>query len=171
MSYSLTERLAAALDPLPDASGGSAIVFATAGTPPALALLSTGDVLIVEDVVRVGLWATSSAVTRLGGAFSLLVPTGDVALRVEVGDARAQGHGHVAMIEGRLDEIRPTAEPPWIPVMRFETEDRTDPRVPGHLEYWAAVRRWLAGEADPPQAVGGATRPDDVPPGRSRPGR
>lgn len=169
MSYSLTERLAAALDPLPDASGGSAIVFATAGTPPALALLSTGDVLIVDDIVRVGLWATSSAVTRLGGSFSLLVPTGDVGLRVEVVDARAQGHGHVAMIEGRLDRIRPTAEPPWTPVMRFQTEDPTDPRIPGHLEYWAAVRRWLAGEADAPQAVGGPAHPDDVPPDRSRP--
>jgi hypothetical protein len=154
MSDSWTERLSSALDPLPDASGGSTIVLATAGTPPALALLSTGDVLIVGSIVRVGLWATSSAATRLGGAFSLLVPAGDVALRVGVGDARAQRHGYVAMIEGRLGDIRPTAEPPWVPVMRFVPDDPSDPRVATHLDYWVAVRHWLAGQGTPPDPPG-----------------
>lgn len=151
MSGSLTDRLTSALAPLPDASGGISIVLATAGAPPALALLSTGDVLVSDGRVRVGLWATSSAVTRLGGAFSLLVPAGEVALRVEVGDARGQRYDHVAMIEGRLGDIRPTAEPPWVPVMRFIADDPADPRIAGHLEYWVAVRRWLAGEGEPPE--------------------
>lgn len=144
------EQLAAALSPLPDATGGSMIVLATSGTPPALALLSTGDVLVAGDIARVGLWAGSSAATRLGDGFSLLVPAGDVALRVEVSDAHAEEHGHVALIEGRITNVRATSEPPWVPVFRFIPDDPADPRVSDHLEYWTAVRRWLEERGDPP---------------------
>jgi len=147
MSRSLAEILA----DLPDESGGAAIVLATSGTPPAMALLSTGDVfLTTDDRVRCCVYGTSSVVSRLGGAFTLLVPDDTRMLRVETIDARASVHGDVALVEGTLADVRPTAEPPWTTSMVFTPERHGDPRIGGFLEYWRAARSWLADPSSPP---------------------
>lgn len=143
-------RLATALTPLPDGGGGIAVVMATAGIPPAMALLSSGDVWVAEGTVRVGLFGSSSAAARLGGAFSLMVPSGTVALRVEVVEATAEAVDHMALVSGRLADIRPTAEPPWIAEMTFRPSHPGAAAIPGHVAYWAEVRAWLRGETGPP---------------------
>lgn len=136
----------------PDRSGGIAIVLATAGSPPAMALLSSGDVYISGDVARVGIYGSSSAVTRLGGAFTLLIPLGEMAVRLEVGSATTSGAPPLALIEGTIESIRPTAEPPWVLEMRFVPEPENHPSIPGFLDYWRQVKSWLAGEEPhPPQ--------------------
>ena len=144
------DRLQDALEPLPTREGGITVVLATAGVPPALAMLSSGDVLVADGSVRAGVWASSSVVSRLGGAFSLLVPAGDVALRVEAVDAQAVVSGDVARIGGRLSDVRPTAEPPWTAYLRFGPGDPSDDRIDSHLSYWASVRSWLRDEGPPP---------------------
>lgn len=143
-------RLQDALEPLPTREGGITIVLATAAAPPALAMLSSGDVLLKDGTVRAGVWATSSVVSRLGGAFSLLVPAGDVALRVEANDAGATTSGDVALIEGTLADVRPTAEPPWTAFMRFGPSDPSDERIDAHLAYWTSVRSWLRDDGPAP---------------------
>src|SRR5690606_16715666 len=65
----LVGEVVEAIAPLPDVDGGLAIVIATASSPPAVAMLSTGDVAVVGTTVRVGLIAGSSVGRRLGGAF------------------------------------------------------------------------------------------------------
>ncbi|MGH3441594.1 MAG: hypothetical protein ACRDUY_06040 [Nitriliruptorales bacterium] len=134
-----------ALRPLPTEEGGVIVVLATAGVPPAVAMLSSGDVLVAEDRVRAALYAGASAGGRLGGAFTLLVPTGERAVRVEVGDASAREEGRLVLIEGVLAAVRPTAEPPWGIDMRFSPT--AGEGVAEFLEYWQSVRRWLEGGA------------------------
>ncbi len=142
-------RLEEILEPLPPAEGGIVVVLATAGPPPALAMLSSGDVTVHGDRVRLATYGGSSAATRLGGSFSLLVPDEDRALRVEVVDAHSRPAGKLAVIEGRIEAIRPTAEPPWIMELRFRPTPAA--QVDGFLSYWQAVRTWLAsGEGEPP---------------------
>lgn len=149
-SASVRERLGVALRSMPTEQGGPALVLATAGVPPAMALLSTGDVHLSGDVFRVAVHGGSSVVTRLEGSFTVLVPGADEALRVEVVDATARKTGDLAVLEGRLADVRPTSEPPWVLQMSFR------PAGPGgvqrHLEYWRSVRSWLASGAtgEPP---------------------
>ncbi|MGH9167394.1 MAG: hypothetical protein ACRD02_06130 [Acidimicrobiia bacterium] len=142
-SHRLRARLDEALEPLPTAEGGIVVVLATAGPPPALAMLSSGDVYVEGDTVRVATYQGSSASNRLGGSFSLLVPAGEEALRVEVEDAGSRPAGKLALIEGRIREIRPTAEPPWVMELRFRPAGE-GAGVEGFLSYWRAVRSWLA---------------------------
>lgn len=136
---------------LPDESGGVAVVLATAGSPPAVALLSTGDVHIAETTVRVGIHGSSSVVERLDGGFTLLVPLRKAAARVEVINASARLLPPLAMIEGTVHSVRPTSEPPWVLEMTFSPEPFDHPAIPRYLEYWSHVKRWLMGEiANPP---------------------
>ena len=137
-----------ALDRLPDTGGGIALALATSSTPPAMAMLSTGDVHWAGDRLRVGIYASSSVIPRLGGAFTLLVPLRDRACRIEVVEATARVAGPIAMLEGRVGDVRPTAEPPWLVEMRFRPEPAGDPRLQGFVDYWAGVRSWLSGETD-----------------------
>lgn len=146
----LLAAVAEALSKQPQDDGGGALVLATGSGPPAVALLSTGDVLLDGDKIRVGIHATSSAVARLGGSFTLVVPLKRVVARVEVIDAAASIHGDLAKIEGTIASIRPTAEPPWVMKMTFEPMPATDRRVPLYLEYWRSVRAWLSGESPVP---------------------
>ena len=150
MRSGLVQRLYAAVSELPDASGGLAIVMATAGTPPAIAVLSTGDVFLAGSQARVGVHGTSSVVGRLGDSFSLLIPLDDVAVRVEVVDATAAVHGDLALIAGTVSEFRPTAEPPWVMTMRFHAQDGDAAKIGAHLAYWTGVRSWLAGDTPGP---------------------
>lgn len=143
-------RLQEILEPLPTENGGIAIVLATAGTPPAMAMLSSGDVLVSDGWVRVGVYGSSSTVSRLGGSFTLLVPARTAALRVEAVEASATPAGELALLEGRLHDVRPTREPPWITEMRFRASSPSAPGVPGHLRYWTAVRDWLSGSGPTP---------------------
>lgn len=145
-------RLVRALEPLPTAAGGVAIVMATAGVPPAMALLSTGDVRVDDDRVSVVTYRGSSVSQRLGGSFTLMVPASDVALRVEVVDAVVRSEGNVELVEGRLVGIRPTAEPPWLLEMSFRPERSDNPSIAGFVDYWALVRAWLerGGTGTPP---------------------
>lgn len=151
----LRERVENALAQLPTESGGMAIALATAGSPPAIALLSSGDVYVSGEIARVGIYGSSSAVSRLGGAFTLLVPLGDIAVRVEAVSATATEAPPLAMIEGRIAAVRPTAEPPWTLEMGFTPEPANHPSIPDFLNYWSQVKAWLAGEqSSPPQIPG-----------------
>ncbi len=62
----LRDAFATAVAPLPTATGGIAIVLATAGPPPAITPLSTGDIVVDGRTVRLALFAENSAVSRLG---------------------------------------------------------------------------------------------------------
>lgn len=147
-------RLASALEPLPTSAGGLAIVMATAGIPPAMALLSTGDVQIEGDRVSVVTYRGSSVSQRLGGGFTLLVPATDRAFRVEVTNAVNRSAGNVELVEGLLAGIRPSAEAPWLLEMSFRPDRPDDPSIPAFVDYWASVRAWLKsgtpGEPPPP---------------------
>lgn len=144
------EEAQEALRPLPTEDGGTIVVLATAGVPPAVAMLSSGDVLVNEDRVRAALYAGASAGRRLGGAFTLLVPTRERAVRVEATDASAREAGRLVLLEGDLTGVRPTAEPPWGIHMRFFPT--AEEGVADFLHYWRSVREWLEGGAtdEPP---------------------
>jgi hypothetical protein len=146
----LLKAVADAVAELPDRDGGTAIVLAAGGSPPAFALLSSGDVLLRDDVVRLGIHATSSAVARVSESFSLLVPLGVRAARLEVGDVTVARGEHLALVAGRVTEVRPTAEPPWTLEMSFRAEPPDDERIDGYVEYWQGVRSWLAGTGPEP---------------------
>lgn len=150
----LLSKVEQALEALPSTSGGKAIVIASAGSPPALAVLSTGDVFLDGDSIRVALHGGSSVSRRLGGGCSLLVPVRSGLMRVEVEPAASREAGPVDVIEGTVVEVRPTAEPPWVPTMSFFPAPGGD--VAPTLEYWRAMREWLGGGAEgdgpePPQ--------------------
>jgi len=81
----LRERLTEVIDRLPGPDGGSLVILATAGVPPAISLLSTAEVHMADDVVRVAVYRGSSVVDRLGTAFALVVDGGRDVLRVETG--------------------------------------------------------------------------------------
>lgn len=137
------ERVRRALEPLPTEEGGIAIVLATAGVPPALALLSSGDVLVSEEgSVRAALYGGTSAAQRLGGSFTILVPVGGGAARVEVVEASARSIGSLAVLEGVCADVRPTTEPPWALRMSFGPIGSRG--IHEHVAYWRDVRNWLA---------------------------
>lgn len=143
-----------ALDPLPGVDGGVAVVLATSGVPPAIALLSSGDVDVDGTTVRAVTYGASSAANRLGGAFTLVVAAGEVTYRVEATQATVRHAGNLALLEGTLGEVRPTAEPPWLLELAFRRDPAADPqRAEGFVAYWSAVRRWLRSGAagDPPE--------------------
>lgn len=146
----LTLSVTRALAPLPDAQGGLAILLATDASPPALAVLSSGDVFLDEDVIRVGIHASSSAVERLNGGFSLLIPLEEFAVRLEAVKATASVGRRLAMIEGRVETLRPTAEPPWMLEMRFQASPPDDDRIEGYVDYWRRVRSWMSGHSSEP---------------------
>jgi len=88
----------------------------------------------------------------LGKTFTLLVPLGSLAVRIEARDAQVRVTDGLALISGEVVAMRPTAEPPWALEMRFRPEPADDPSIPGYLEYWRSVRAWLDGSApDPPR--------------------
>src|SRR5215216_1028254 len=80
----LRDAFLAAVRPLPTTAGGSAIVVATAGPPPAVNLLSTGDISVADDTVRIAVFANNSLVAHLGGSCTILVPTDGYAVRVSL---------------------------------------------------------------------------------------
>lgn len=137
-----SEELAFALAQRPSVNGGTAVVLATAGPPPAIALLSTGDVSLQESRVRIAVYAGSSAVARLGGSCTLLVPAGSVALRAVIEPATAREAGALTVIEGPLRAIAPTVEPPWELTLSFR-RSTDDAAAKTYVEYWGAVRAWL----------------------------
>lgn len=148
---SVQQAVTAVLSDLPGPSGGPALLLATGGTPPAIALLSTGDVFLDRDRLKAGVYASSSTVARLGGSFSVLVPLGTYAARIEAIEAHAVVGDNLAVIEGRVASIRPTVEPPWVLEMRFRPEPLDDFRVTPFINYWRGVRAWLSGRsAEPP---------------------
>lgn len=130
-----------ALQPLPTEEGGIIVILATAGSPPAIAMLSSGDVLVTDDRVRAALYSGTAAERRLGDAFTLLVPTRDRAVRLEVTEASARISDRHVILEGRLSGARPTAEPPWGIDMRFFPVG--DHGVTEFISYWNGTRRWL----------------------------
>jgi hypothetical protein len=141
----LLRKLGEALEPLPTAAGGAALIVASAGAPPALAVLSTGDVFIDGTSIRIALHGGGSVVRRLEGSCSLIVPARSGVLRVEVLPAESRPAGPVDVIEGTVVDIRPTAEPPWIPTLAFTPAPSGD--VAPTLEYWRSVREWLTAGA------------------------
>lgn len=152
MNPRLRERAMQALARLPTTDGGAVVIMATASQPPAMAVLSTADILLTDERVRVGVFAGSSVTMRLGGAFSLMVPADALCLRVEVVEATTEVHGDLALVEGRLHDVRPTAEPPWVVDMVFRPGPQASEELNTHVDYWATVREWLAGgRLTPPQ--------------------
>lgn len=142
-----------ALSHPPDLDGGTAIAMATAASPPAMAVLSTGDVVFDGRTVLVGIHGSSSVVSRLNGAFTLLVPLRSSAARIEVVDAIVELAPPLAKISGTVDSIRPTAEPPWTLRMLFLPEPADHPALPAFVRYWADVRSWLRGDRPEPPAI------------------
>jgi hypothetical protein len=141
ISDELMDALHAAVAPLPTDNGGIAIVLATADHPPAVSLLSAGDVAINVRTARLAVYSGSSAVVRLGGSCTLLVPSNGGALRVELQTARARKAGPIAVIEGEIVSVRPSLEPPW--ELRLDFIPIEDEKREAFLEYWRRVRTWL----------------------------
>jgi hypothetical protein len=141
-------RVEEILEELPTAEGGRIVVLSTAGSPPAVALLSSGDVLVADGRARAAVYGRSSAASRLGGAYTLLVADQQVAYRVEVVEASARSLGDLAVLEGEIGDVRPTVEPPWAMAMDFHP--LRPEGVDDHLRYWQQVRGWLeAGTPEP----------------------
>ena len=137
----LRDALANALAPLPSAAGGTAIVLATAGPPPSITPLSTGDVAVDGDTVRLAVFADNSAATQLGGSCTLLVPTEVGALRVSLQPAVARRAGLLAVIEGEIVSLRPSTEPPWS--LRLDFVPAEERGREAFVDYWTRVRSWL----------------------------
>ncbi len=140
-SAELRDALLAAVSPLPSTAGGTAIVLATASSPPAMTLLSSGDILVDGDTVRLAIFADNSAVDQLGGSCTLLVPTGGGALRVALRPAVARKAGLLAVIEGHIVSLRSSFEPPWS--LRLDFKPAAEQGREAFVEYWAQVRAWL----------------------------
>lgn len=141
IDHELLSRVQAALAALPTREGGIVVVLSTSGVPPALAMLSSGDVLVKNQTVWAVLYAGSSARRRLGGGFSLLVPLSEQAVRVEAVSASARVDGQLCVLRGELHDLRATIEPPWTFEMSFHS---TAPGgVDAYLQYWREVREWL----------------------------
>ena len=135
------DALANALAPLPTAAGGIAIVLATAGPPPTITPLSTGDLVVDGDTVRLAVFAGNSAATQLGGSCTLLVPTEAGPLRVSLQPAVAREAGSLAVIEGDIVSMRPSHEPPWS--LRLDFLPTGEEGREAFVEYWTQVRSWL----------------------------
>lgn len=140
-SAELRDALLAAVAPLPSTAGGTAIVLATAGPPPAMTLLSSGDISVDGDTVRLAVFADNSVVDNLGGSCTLLVPTDGGALRVSLQPAVARQAGQLAVIEGDIVSMRPSSEPPWS--LRLGFEPAAEQGRETFVEYWRQVRSWL----------------------------
>lgn len=147
-SHALLAEVEAAIAPLPTIEGGSMLVLATAGVPPAIAVLSTGDVAVVEGELRIAVHGGSSAATRLGGACTLLVPAGDEAYRVEAEPAEARRAGELTVIRGHIVSVRPTAEPPWVMRASFHRQSPEDDAAASYVAFWSSVREWLVAGAE-----------------------
>ena len=133
--------LAAALAPLPTAAGGAAVVLATAGPPPAFALLSTANVIVSRNVLHVAVQTHSSVSRNLGGSCSLLVPHAGAAIRVELQRARSRPAGPLTVVSGTITAIVPTIELPWSLELSFRPSGR--PGMDLLLAYWEETRAWL----------------------------
>lgn len=154
MSIELRDGLTAAIESLPTTDGGVALVLATAGPPPAICLLSSGDVVLDGDTLRIAVYSGSSAANRLGGSCTLLVPTGDDALRVLLDPAVSRRAGPLSVIEGSIASLRPSSEPPWTLQLRFEAT--AGEGIEDFVMFWARVRSWLreGAHGDGPQPPG-----------------
>ena len=144
MDYSpdeLRDALVAALDPLPTTAGGASIVLATAGPPPTITPLSTGDVVVDNDTVRLAVFASNSAAKQLGGSCTLLVLTDLGPLRVSLQPAVAREAGPLVVIEGDIVSLRTTREPPW--ALRLYFQPAAEQGHEAFVEYWTQVRSWL----------------------------
>jgi len=141
----LRDAFLAAVRPLPTTAGGIAIVVATAGPPPAVNLLSTGDISVADDTVRIAVFANNSLVTHLGGSCTILVPTDGYAVRVSLQPAVARPAGPLAVIEGNIVSVRPSVEPPWSLHLNFRPaeEQGRGVFVDSFVDYWTQVRSWL----------------------------
>ena len=151
----LRDALLDVVRPLPTVAGGAAIVVATAGPPPAITLLSSGDVLVDGDKIRLAVFADNSIVKHLGGSCTLLVPTHHGALRASLQPAVARPAGPLAVIEGDITSLRPTVEPPWS--LRLDFRSTAEQGGDAFVDYWTRVRSWLErgapGEGPHPPAV------------------
>ncbi|MCA1730068.1 MAG: hypothetical protein LC751_11895 [Actinobacteria bacterium] len=137
----LQDALITALDHLPTAAGGASIILATAGPPPTITPLSTGDVAVDGDKIRLAIFAGNSAVEHLGGSCTLLVPTHQGPLRVALQPAVAREAGPLAVIEGDVVSMRPSHEPPWS--LRLDFLPAGEEGREAFVEYWRRVRSWL----------------------------
>jgi hypothetical protein len=151
----LRDAFLAAVAPLPTTDGGTVIVLATAGPPPAIVPLSTGDISVDGDMVRLALFADTSAVRWLGGSCTILVPTEQGPLRVSLQPAVAREAGPLAVIEGDIVSMRPSHEPPWS--LRLDFLPAGEKGREAFVEYWTRVRSWLE-----QGAPGAGPQPPDV---------
>ena len=137
----LRDALLAAIDPLPTTDGGTAIVLATAGPPPAIIPLSTGDLVVDGDAVRLAVFSDNSVVDRLGGSCTILVPTDRGALRASLQPAVVRRAGPLAVIEGDMVSLRLSSEPPWS--LHLDFRPTQEHGRDAFVDYWRQVRSWL----------------------------
>lgn len=116
-------------------------MLATAGPPPTITPLSTGDIAITGDTVWLALFANNSAVKWLGGSCTILVPTEQGPLRVSLQPAVAHEAGPLAVIEGDIVSLRFSAEPPWS--LRLDFKPVAEEGREAYVRYWTEVRAWL----------------------------
>ncbi len=91
--------------------------------------------------MRLALFAENSAVSRLGGSCTILVPTDLGPLRVSLQPVDMREAGELAVIEGDIIYMRPTHEPPWS--LRLDFQPTAGQGKEAFLDYWAQVRAWL----------------------------
>jgi hypothetical protein len=147
-------RFAAAIEPLPNLSGGKIVVVMAGGPPAAATLLSTGNLALDGNTLRVALHASGSITRSIAGDCLVLVDDRDCALRALVSPIQVRQAGPLEVVAGPIAEIRPTCEPPWKMLLRFDREDERDAAI-AHVAFWASLRSWLEAGArgqppDPP---------------------
>lgn len=147
--------LAEALCPLPTEAGGAALVLVAGGTRPSSVLLSSGNVHLEGERLRVAIRTGSSVLDGLDGELLLLVPSAGSALRALVEPTWIRAAGTHAVLEGRVLSVRTSVELPWALALAFVPSgaDGAD----AYLAFWRSLRSWLAagavGDAPAPPAV------------------
>lgn len=142
MTDELYQRLAALLARLPDETGGLAVVAAVDSSPPALAMLSTGTVVLDGDNVKMVTEARSSIATATPRtSASILVADEVTVLRASIAPLTTLRYEHLAVLAGPLTSIRPSVEMPWS-LQLFFVPSGLATRQP-FLDYWHTVRGWL----------------------------
>lgn len=142
MTDRLHQRLAVLLATLPDETGGLAVIAAIDSSPPAMAMLSTGHVVLDGDTVKLVTEARSSIATATPRtSASILIADEVTVLRASIAPLITDVYEHLAVLSGRLISIRPSVEMPWSLQLSFVPSGRA--RREPFLDYWHAVRTWV----------------------------
>lgn len=143
MRGELRARLAELLEPLPTEEGGRAVIAAIDSSPPAMAMLSNGTVALHGGTLYLVIEAASSLATATPRTSATILVAGPLqVLRASLAPLSTRVYDELAVLSGPLTAIRPSVEMPWSLELGFVPTGLAAPEP--FLEYWAAVRRWLA---------------------------